>query len=132
MSMESGAPVSKTAAIVGWVMGILPAGLLVMSAVMKFVQPEGFAEGLAKMEIPQGIVPGLAIVELACVVFYLIPQTAVIGAILCTGYMGGAIITHLRIGEAFYMQVGIGILFWGGLFLRDRRIRALIPLRRKG
>ena len=76
----------------------------------------------------------LGILTLIGVVLYAIPQTAVLGAILLTGYMGGAIATHLRIGcrcsatccSAFYL----GVLIWGGLYLRDPRLRALIPFRR--
>ena len=60
---------------------------------------------------------------------YVIPRTSVLGAILLTGFLGGAIATHVRIGEAFFMQVILGVLVWGGLFLRDQRLRALIPLR---
>jgi hypothetical protein len=63
-------------------------------------------------------------------VVYLIPQTAVLGAILVTGYLGGATATHLRIGEPFYMPVLLGMLVWGGLFMRDARLRMLIPLRK--
>lgn len=71
----------------------------------------------------------LGIVELVCAALYLLPRTAVLGAILLTGYMGGTIITHLRLGEPFYMQAGIGVLFWLGLYLRDARLRELAPWR---
>lgn len=60
---------------------------------------------------------------------FLIPRTAVLGAILLAGYMGGAIATHVRIGEPFIMQAGVGVLAWLGLYLREPRLRALIPLR---
>jgi DoxX-like family len=72
---------------------------------------------------------GLGIVELSCTMIYLFPRTSVLGAILLTGYLGGAIATHLRIGEAFYLQLILGVLVWLGLFLRDYRLRALLPLR---
>jgi DoxX-like protein len=72
---------------------------------------------------------GLGIVELACTVIYIIPRTSVLGAILLTGYLGGAVATHLRIGEPYFMPIIFGVLVWGGLFLRDERLRALIPLR---
>jgi hypothetical protein len=71
----------------------------------------------------------LGILELTCTVLYLIPQTAVLGAILLTGYLGGAIATHVRLGEGIIMHVVIGIVFWLGIYLRDSRLRALIPLR---
>jgi DoxX-like protein len=64
-------------------------------------------------------------------VIYAIPRTAVLGAILLTGYIGGAICTHLRVGDPFFMQIGFGILVWLGLYLREDRLKELIPLRRK-
>jgi len=74
------------------------------------------------------IIP-LAIVEISCVVIYLIPATSILGAILLTGYIGGAICTHLRVGDPFFMQIALGIFVWLGLYLRENRLRALIPLR---
>lgn len=71
----------------------------------------------------------LGIVELACVVIYLIPQTAVLGAILLTAYLGGATATHVRISDAFFIPIIVGMLIWLGLYLRDGRIRELLPLR---
>ena len=73
----------------------------------------------------------LAIVEVSCTLVYLIPRTAVLGAILLTGYLGGAIATHVRLLEMqFLTPLVLGVLIWGGLFLRDPRVRALIPIRR--
>jgi hypothetical protein len=72
----------------------------------------------------------LGIVALACAVLYAVPQTAVLGAILMTGYLGGATATHVRAAEPFAMAVIVGVLVWGGLYLRDARIRALIPFRK--
>jgi hypothetical protein len=73
---------------------------------------------------------GLGILELVCTVLYAIPRTAVLGAILLTGYLGGAIATHVRIGDDFTPPVIMALLLWGGLYLRDARLRALLPLRR--
>ena len=78
------------------------------------------------------VVRPLFFVELACVLLYVIPQTAVLGAILLTGYLGGAVATHVRAGEPFWFPIIFGILIWLGLVLRDARIRALVPLRRTG
>lgn len=123
-------PVSKKALWTGYVMSILPVLLLVMSAVMKFAKPEPVVEGFAHLGYPESLALALGIVELGCTILYLIPQTAVLGAILLTAYLGGATATHVRIEEAFFMPILLGIFVWGGLFLRDRRIRALIPLRK--
>jgi len=72
----------------------------------------------------------LGILELACTIIYAIPRTAVLGAILLTGYLGGAILTHLRIGDPFWNPIIPGVLVWLGLYLRDPRLRALAPLRK--
>ena len=61
---------------------------------------------------------------------YTIPQTSVLGAILLTGYLGGATATHVRVGQPFWFPIMMGVLVWAGLFLREERLRALIPLRR--
>jgi hypothetical protein len=71
----------------------------------------------------------LAILEITCVVVYAIPQTAVLGAILMTGYLGGAVASHFRVGDMPIPQVLLGVLAWAGLYLRDDRLRALLPLR---
>jgi uncharacterized membrane protein YphA (DoxX/SURF4 family) len=123
------APVSKKMLWSGRVMSALPVLMLLFSAVMKFVKPPGFAEGMTKLGIPESLATGLGILELVCVIFYVIPRTAVLGAILLTGYLGGAILTHLRVGDPFIGPIVFGAFIWGGLFLRDPRIRALIPLR---
>jgi hypothetical protein len=72
---------------------------------------------------------GITIVELACAIIYTIPRTAALGAILMTGYLGGATATHARIGEPFYLPIVVGIVVWIGLYLRDERLHALVPLR---
>lgn len=129
--MESApAPVSKAARITGWVMSILPCLLLLFSAVMKIAHPPALDEGFKHLGLPVSWAMNLGILELACTVIYLVPRTAVLGAILLTGYLGGAMIPHLLIGEQAVTHVVLGIVLWGGLFVRDRRLRALIPFRR--
>lgn len=114
----------------GWVVTILPVLGLVPSAVFKFIQPADMMKELEKLGWQAGQMTAIGIVELTCVVFYLIPQTAVLGAILLTGYLGGAIATHVRIADDFTPPVIIGVLVWLGLFLREPSLRALLPLRR--
>ncbi len=130
MSSETPAPKTPTAMLwTGHILSVLPAALLLMSSVMKLTKSPEVLEGFAKMGWPENVILGLGIVELACVIFYLIPQTAVLGAILLTGYLGGAIATHLRLGEDWYFQFGFGVILWLGLYFRDARVRALIPFR---
>ena len=71
----------------------------------------------------------VGILELVCTIVYAIPRMSILGAILLTGYLGGATATHVHISDPFFMPVVLGVLVWGGLFLRDGRLRALIPLR---
>jgi hypothetical protein len=120
---------SRKALWAGWVLSVLPVPLLAFSAAMKFIRPPEVVEGFAHLGWPERLALPLGILELACVAVFLIPRTAVLGAILIAGYMGGAIATHVRLGEPFFIQAGVGLLPWLGLYLRDPRLRALAPLR---
>jgi hypothetical protein len=104
--------------------------MLVFSASMKLKNAPQVAEQLVgKFGYAQEVIAPLGVVEISCVIVYLIPQTAVLGAILLTGYLGGATATHVRIGDPFISPVIGGMLVWLALFLRDPRIRALVPWR---
>lgn len=106
--------------------------LLTMSAVMKLMGGTEVTQGMAHMGLPESLRIPLGILELSCVAIYLLPATSVTGAILLTGYVGGAIVTHLRIGEPVFMQIALGVLVWLGLYLREPPLKALIPLRTSG
>jgi len=121
---------SKKARIVGWIMTILPSLMFLFSAVMKFSNNPEVQKGFEHVGWPANLAFRLGILELSCTIIYLFPRTAVLGAILLTGYLGGAIATHVRIGEAVVTHVILGIVLWGGIFLRDPRLRALIPIRK--
>ena len=113
----------------GRVMSALPVLMLLFSGVMKLMKPAPVVEGFAHLGYPASLALGLGIIELTCIVVYVIPRTSMLGAVLLTGYLGGATATHVRIGEPFLTPIVLGVLVWGGLFLRDERLRALIPLR---
>ncbi len=124
------APVSKKKLWAGRILSALPVLMLLFSGVMKLMKPAPVVQGFAHFGYPESLALCIGILELACTVVYVIPRTSVLGAILLTGYLGGATATHVRIGEAlFIIPVILGVLVWGGLFLRDDRLRALIPLR---
>jgi hypothetical protein len=130
--MQSGtqtAPVSKKMFWAGIVVSALPVLMLLASGVMKLAKPAPVVEGFAKFGYDENLALGIGIVELVCTVIYVIPRTSVLGAILLTGYLGGAIATHVRISDAFFPPLILGVLVWGGLYLRDARLRALLPLR---
>ncbi len=121
---------SKRMLWVGWVLTALPSLLLLFSGVMKLAKPPAVVEGFEALGYDADLALGLGIVEIACTAVYLFPRTAVLGAILLTGYLGGATATHLRVGDPFVMPIVLGVVVWLGIFLRDARLRALIPLRR--
>ena len=114
---------------VGRVISGLVSLLFAMSALMKLRGGPEVIQGMAHMGLPESLIVPLAILEISCVVIYMIPATSVLGAILLTGYIGGAICTHLRVGDPFFMQIGFGIFVWLGLYLREDRLKELIPLR---
>lgn len=132
MSSESEiAPASKKLFWASCVVSTLPVLALVMSAVMKFLKPPPVIEGFEKLGFTENHAFGLGIVEVVCTLLYIIPQTSVLGAILLTGYLGGATAAHVRIGDNYAATVILGVLVWLGLYLRDPQIRALIPFRTK-
>ena len=131
MSSDTPSPqVSAKARWAGYVMSALPVIALVMSGVMKVMKTVSVVQGFAHFGYPEATIVPLGIVEIACAILYVIPRTSVLGAILVTGYFGGATVTTLRVGEAWWPTVLIGVLVWGGLFMRLPSVRSLIPLRR--
>jgi hypothetical protein len=114
----------------GRVVSALPVLALLMSGAFKFMKPnEEMVKGLDHIGWKADQLSTLGIVEIACTILYVIPQTSILGAILLTGYLGGATATHVRVGDNWIAPVIIGVLVWLGLFLRDSRLRALIPWR---
>ncbi len=114
---------------VGRGISVLAALVFGMSAFMKLKGGPELAQGMAHLGLPESMVLPLAILEAVCVGIYLIPATSVLGAILLTGYLGGAICTHWRVGDPFPVQIALGIFVWLGLFLRESRLRGLLPWR---
>lgn len=127
------APVSKRMLWAGRIIGALPVLFLLMDGVMKLVKPAMVVDATVQLGYRETIIIPLGIVLLSCTVLYIIPRTGILGAILLTGYLGGAVATHVRVGAGPFpvlFPVILGVLLWGGLWLRDDRLRALIPLRR--
>ena len=127
------APVSKWRLWAGRIMSALPALFLLMDGVMKLAKPEFVVKATVQLGYPESVILGLGIVVLVCVILYIVPRTAVLGAILLTGYLGGAVATHVRVGDPLFSHslfpVYFAVLLWGGLYLREERLRALIPFR---
>jgi hypothetical protein len=114
----------------GRVISTLISLMLLGSAFMKVKGGPELAEGIQHLGLPESMMVPLAIVEASCAVIYLIPATAVVGAILLSGFLGGAICTHWRVGDPFVIQILLGVLVWLALYVRESRLRALIPLRK--
>lgn len=119
---------NKVMTIVGWIFTALIGGALILSAALKIAQPPFVTEGFAKSGFPAGTLLPIGFAELISALLFLIPKTRVLGAVLVTGYMGGAIATHVHAGESIVVQVLFGVFAWLGLFLRDARIRSILPL----
>lgn len=116
---------------IGRVLTGLVVAPFMMSAAMKFANGPQVAQGVEHLGWPPAMIIPLGVIEILCVLFYLLPPSSVLGAILLTGYIGGAIATHLRIGESPWLQVVLGVLVWLGLFLREERLAELLPIRAK-
>jgi DoxX-like family len=126
------APVSKKMLWAGRILSAIPVLFLLFDGVAKLIKPASVVEATVWLGYPESVIPGLGILLLVCTVVYVVPRTSVLGAILLTGYLGGATATHVRIGESLFPILFpsiVGTLIWGGLFLRDERLRTLIPVR---
>ena len=134
--MQSGnhtAPISVKKFWTGRILSGLPALFLLVDGAMKLVKPAPVVEATVQLGYPESVILPLGIALLGCTILYLIPRTAVLGVILLTGYLGGAVATHTRVGGGWFaivFPIILGVLIWGGVYLREERLQALIPLRR--
>jgi hypothetical protein len=130
MTVESSAKKRSTA---GYVLTGLVAAFLTFDTVMKLLQLAPAVQGTTELGYPAGTVVVIGAIELVCLVLYLIPRTSVLGALVLTGYLGGAIATHLRVGSPLpthtLFPIYVALLVWGGLYLRESRLRTLLPFR---
>jgi hypothetical protein len=126
------APASKTSLWAGRVLSSLAILLFAFTAMFGVLKPDVARQGFAHYGYPDGAMLRITIMEIACAILYAIPRTSVLGAILLTGYLGGATATHVRVSEVPFLPITVGIVIWLGLYLRDERLRALLPLRKPG
>ena len=133
-SVQAAPPAAKIRLIAGWVMTGLVILFMAMDTAMKLLDLEPVRATMTQMGWPISLDRTLGVIQLACLVLYAVPRTAVLGAVLTTAYLGGAVASHLRLGDPLFSHVlfgvYIGLLAWGGLWFRDERLRAMIPLRR--
>jgi hypothetical protein len=130
MTVESSA---KKPSIAGYVLTGLVAAFLTFDTVMKLLQLAPAVQGTTELGYPAGTVVVIGAIELVCLVLYLVPRTAVLGALVLTGYLGGAIATHVRVGSPLpthtLFPIYVALMVWGGLYLRESRLRELLPFR---
>lgn len=125
-------PAARWTPRAGTVLTGLVALFLLMDAVMHLMTPAPVIDAFRRLEFPTALSAPLGAVELLCIAAYVWPRTAVLGAVLLTGYLGGAVAINLRVGDPVFetlFPVIIGVLAWGALYLRDERVRRLLPLR---
>src|SRR4051794_7449072 len=127
------APASRKGLWAGRIITGVMSLFLVMDAAMKLLQPPAVVERVSEVGWTAGSLTGLGILMLVLLALYLIPKTAILGAVLWTGYLGGAVATHVRVGQPLFsavlVPVYVGGLLWLGLWLRDEKLRAMLPLR---
>jgi hypothetical protein len=124
---------SKAALWIGWGLSILMSLFMLLDGSMKLFKPQPVVEATTKLGYLETVILPLGVILLACTVLYIVPPTAVLGAILLTGYLGGAVASHLRAGDDWFpvlFPAVFGVLIWLGLYLRDPRIRAIVPVRK--
>lgn len=118
---------------IGWVVSLWPVFVVCSSATWKLTRNAWYVAEFSRIGWPPSALTLLACLQLGCVVLFLIPPTAILGAVLLTGYLGGAIAAYTRMGEAYPVLVPLStsMIAWLGIWLRDERLRALLPLRRR-
>ena len=125
-----GEKLSRTSVRVGRILSGIAIALLGLDCLIKLVRSPEAVEGTVQLGYRAGLVQPLGLVQLLCLIAYAIPRTSIVGAVLLTGYFGGAIATHVRMGNPLFTHIlspiYIAIIVWGGLYLRDRRVRALV------
>jgi hypothetical protein len=120
--------------IAGYVISTIPVLFLLMDGIMKLFKPAVVVIGTVELGYSESVIVPLGIVFTACTILYVIPRTAVLGAVLLTGYLGGAIATHVRVGAPVFnviFPVIVALFIWGGLYMRDARVAELLPFRSK-
>jgi hypothetical protein len=122
--------VSKKSLWAGRIISALMVAFLLFDGGVKVMRMAPAVDATVRLGYPARLLLAIGIAELSCTILFAIPRTAILGAILLTGYLGGATATQVRLEDPwFFFPVVIGVLVWAGLYLRDERLRALIPLR---
>ncbi len=131
MEKQTTAPMGSSAALwIGRVMSLIVIAIMGLGGVAMLIDPQPMVKMLTDLGYQAGMARGIAAVEVVCVLIYCYPRTAVLGAILLTGYLGGATASHVRAGQPFWLPLIVGLFVWLGLYLRIPELRRLVPFRR--
>lgn len=117
---------SKRRIWAGRIVSTLPVLFMVFDGVIKLLNIEPVREASARLGWVEGVMPTVGLVELVCTLLYVVPRTSFVGAVLLSGFLGGAVATHVRLGDPYWFPFLVGAFFWGGLYLRSARLRALV------
>jgi hypothetical protein len=124
---------TKKRFMVGYILTGLVSAFLTFDVVLKVLRLAPAVQGTTELGYPAGTVVWIGLIQLICLVLYLVPRTSVLGAVMLTGYLGGAIATHVRVGSPLLgytlFPIYVALMVWGGLYLREARLRELMPLR---
>jgi hypothetical protein len=125
--------ISKKSIWTGRILSGLITAFLLFDAVIHLLKPAPVVEAFAKLHLPLSLAVDLGIVELLCLALYVIPRTSILGAVLLTGYLGGAVAIQMTTSDSLFGEilfpVYVGVIVWGGIYLRNERLRTLIPFR---
>jgi DoxX-like protein len=130
--MRPSSQVSSASLWSGRIISALAVIFLLLDGVVKLIKPVFVVDATVRLGYPESVIVGLGIVLVASTIIYAIPRTTFLGAILLTGYLGGAVASQVRVGESLFnilFPVILGVLIWGGIYLRDNRLRAIVPFR---
>lgn len=126
-------PIPRKQLWTGRVLTALAVLFLALDAAVKLLELPGAVEATTNLGFPRSLLVTLGVIEVACLIVYLVPRTSVLGAVLWSGYLGGAVASQLRAGNPLFSHtlfpIYIALLLWAGLWLRDRRLQALLPVR---
>jgi hypothetical protein len=126
--------VSRGTIYAGCVLSGLAIVFLLFDATLKVLKVQAAVEGTVQLGYPESVILPIGLIQVVCLIVYLVPRTSVLGALLWTGYLGGAVATHVRVGSPLFSHtlfpIYVAALLWGGLWLRDSRLRALLPVSR--
>jgi hypothetical protein len=125
------APTSTKLLWTGRILSVLAVLFMLFDTAGHLLKPAPVVQAFAQLGLPLRLSVTIGMIQLLCLILYIIPRTAILGAVLLTGYLGGAIAIHMRVGNPLFetiFPILIGILFWAGLLLRDHRLRAIFPI----